>query len=522
MTIQEVVARFNTTPFIFAGSGITRRYYGLPDWVGLLTVFAERVKADTFAYRSYESKAGYESNPERKLPLIASLIEADFNELWFNDAPGIRTNSTSVLDAVEQGCSPFKAEIGAYIKSKSIVLEEYTAEVAKLQEISRQNISGIITTNYDEFFENTVDGYAVYVGQDELVFSQLQGIAEIYKIHGSVAQPKSIIINQNDYEVFRNKGKYLAAKLMTVFMEYPIIFMGYSLSDQDIQQILSDIVLCLPDDKVSRMQTRLIFVEYKPDEPGEEVSSNAISVNGKVIEMTKISLSDFSILYDALARKKAAFPVKILRRFKDDLYTFALSQELKPTMKVAALEDTRIDENTLALTIGLLDTGHYGLERAVDSEHWYKNIIFNDSPYTADELLEYVYPELVRQSSGKLPVWYYIRNAKKKHLFAEERAPKQYSEIVSVESIKRNRTATSGRTAFQLWSDEKNDTKRAVRLLGYLPERSISADELQLILEEIFRKYDTVFDEWKSSQVSTLRRLIRIYDFLKYGENKTP
>ena len=39
---------------------------------------------------------------------------------------------------------------------------------------------------------------------------------------------------QADYQKFHDKGKYLAAKLMTIFMEYPIIFMGYSLPSDDI------------------------------------------------------------------------------------------------------------------------------------------------------------------------------------------------------------------------------------------------------------------------------------------------
>ena len=88
----------------------------------------------------------------------------------------------------------------------------------------------------------------------------MQGIAEIYKIHGSVQNPESIVINKADYQKFYDKGKYLAAKLMTIFMEYPIIFIGYS-----IQAILSDVVECLPLDKIETLQKRFIFVEYNLD-----------------------------------------------------------------------------------------------------------------------------------------------------------------------------------------------------------------------------------------------------------------
>ena len=486
MTLQEVVARFNTTPFLFAGSGITRRYYGLPDWVGLLTYFAEKVKKDPFAYRFYENKASEAEHTEEKLPLVASYIEKDFNDAWFNNGEGIRSDSEKVHSAVSAGVSPFKAEISEYIASLSTVDPAYEEEVEKL------------------------------------VFSQLQGIAEIYKIHGSVQNPESIVINKADYQKFHDKGKYLAAKLMTIFMEYPIIFIGYSISDSDIQAILSDVVECLPLDKIETLQKRFVFVEYKPDFVGSEITSHSMIIRSKLLEMTKITLSDFSLLYDALSVKKAALPVKLLRRFKDELYTFALTQQPGPTMQVASLEDGRIDENMLALSIGLATTGVYGLARAVNSEQWYRNIILHDSLYSCEQLLEFVYPELAKQNSWKLPVWYYISKSNMKSELAEEKAPHLYTEIVTESTIKRNHSAIGERTAWEVWTQEKDNLMKAIRLLGCMSEEKIDVTQYRSILEAIFTENNNILSSLDSPNRSNLHRMIRIYDFLEYGQKKTP
>lgn len=72
----------------------------------------------------------------------------------------------------------------------------------------------------------------------------------------------------------------------------------------------------MPTDKVESLKKRFVFVDYQQDYKDCVVATHSLVINGKVIEMTKVVLSDFRMLYDALSIKKAALPVKLLRRFK--------------------------------------------------------------------------------------------------------------------------------------------------------------------------------------------------------------
>ena len=162
------------------------------------------------------------------------------------------------------------------------------------------------------------------------------------------------------------------------------------------------------------------------------------------------------------------------------------------------------------------------MARAVNSEQWYRNIILHDSLYSCEQLLEFVYPELAKQNSWKLPVWYYISKSNIKSELAEEKAPHSYSEIVTESTIKRNRSAIGRRTAWELWIAEKGNLMRAVRLLGCLPEEKIDVNQYQDILEAIFTENSNILSSLDSPNRSNLHRMIRIYDFLKYGQKKTP
>src|SRR5215218_7342242 len=73
---QLLTSQGAALPVLFVGSGLSRRYIGSPDWEGLLT---------RFAGLTGRSMAYYRSSANGDLPMIATLIAADFRELWFTD-----------------------------------------------------------------------------------------------------------------------------------------------------------------------------------------------------------------------------------------------------------------------------------------------------------------------------------------------------------------------------------------------------------------------------------------------------
>lgn len=351
MTIKDVVNEFNTTPFLFVGSGISRRYLNLPDWRGLLEHFAREVNNDEFSLSSYESKARNMECEYGILPKVAELIQKDYDEKWFSDS-GIRRADSYEKQIVKKGVSPFKVEIAAYLKSIAQEQETYAEEIKILHDVSERGIAGVITTNYDSFLEDHLSAFTKYVGQSQLIFAPIQGIAEIYKIHGSLERSESLVITEQDYREFDQKSAYLIAKLMTLFMEYPIIFLGYSISDRNVQSIIKGIVDCLDDDQLNILQNRFVFVEYKKGQVGAEITHYTIMVNDRPLNMRGIVLEDFTLLYRELANKKSKLPVRLLRRFKQELYDFTLTNETTANLRVAALEDERVADDELVLAIG--------------------------------------------------------------------------------------------------------------------------------------------------------------------------
>lgn len=260
--VLHALKRANRIPYLFVGSGISRRYMGTENWNDLLEWVCNTVGAPMRKYAIYKQKIqakGYDSELGPN-PAIASSMETDFLDALENEslAEWTKKRNSDICNV-----PAMKMFIADHLHD-DFRTRLMTDELNLLKKATR-SIAGIITTNYDTLMEELFNGYKVYEEQDDLLFTQFTGIGEIYKIHGSINHPESMILDANDYKQFNEKAKYLIAKILTIFGEYPVIFLGYSISDPDVRKIIRAIADCAGQKRINEMEDRFIFVDYSQD-----------------------------------------------------------------------------------------------------------------------------------------------------------------------------------------------------------------------------------------------------------------
>lgn len=389
-------------PFLFVGAGVSRRYLRADGWIQLLKRMAD-FTSHPYAY--YATKADNDS------PATATAIAEQFHELWWTDDrfEESRQEFGGSLKAKE---GPLKVEVARY--TESVLQDLPSDESTEGQELALLRdavIDGVITTNYDGLLEYLFPSYRTYVGQDELLFSDSQGIGEIYKIHGSWDSPESLVLTTADYQRFNTRNPYLAAKLLTIFVEHPVIFLGYSLNDPNVTDVLVSIAKVLTTENLSKLQGQLFFVQWQEGTKTPTIVATQIAASGFTIPVQQLTVGDFIGLFDILSALRRKFPARLLRQLKEHVFELVYSADPGSKLAVLDIDDqTKIQDVEVVFGVGILgqlgSQGYVGLKRL----DLLLDVLESRSKFDAARIVDEALPAILKLP-GQTPVYRYLREA---------------------------------------------------------------------------------------------------------------
>lgn len=233
--IADVINRASCQPILFIGSGFTQRYANGPSWEGLLKLLAARCPLidKEFIY--------YMQTYRDDLLKVGSIFSEKYHEWAWN--AGRQEFPVEYFEAAVPSDIFMKHAIAQLLTglgpdgNGSYGSPALDSEIVALKAISAH---AIVTTNYDELVESLFPDYERVISQ-QILRKPFLAIGEIFKIHGCISAPGTIVINEADYDRFEEDHKYLSAKLLTYFIEHPLVFIGYRANDPNIKKILSDV-----------------------------------------------------------------------------------------------------------------------------------------------------------------------------------------------------------------------------------------------------------------------------------------
>jgi hypothetical protein len=116
--------------------------------------------------------------------------------------------------------------------------------------IAQTDYRGLITTNYDRIIETAITlsrHWAPNSFTPEAVSALAVALYNpeffIFKVHGDIGSAESIVLTSQDYDRLILRSPHVRSFLQAVFLNYTVLFVGYSLRDQDFQLVLRELAL---------------------------------------------------------------------------------------------------------------------------------------------------------------------------------------------------------------------------------------------------------------------------------------
>lgn len=335
--ISTLLNDSNSRPILFVGAGISRRYINSPNWIGLLEYLIE-------ANPNKKYPIGYYTQEKMdNLPQVGSLIVNEYYDYAW------QKYSKSVFPRELYGTNYSRSiflkyriaeHLTSLVKGFSTVGHQYSDEIDALMKITPH---AVITTNYDLLMEEIFPKHNPIIGQQVIRARESTNYGHLLKIHGCVTQPSEIVVSSEDYSIFMEKQKYLIAKLLTYFMEYPIIFLGYALADENVKSILSDVSEIIRSDDDEPV-SNIWFIEWQENNILSHSKPSTDRVvdlgNGKTIRINYLVVNSFTEIFRSL-QQNIDEPVDIIRELENNIYNIVKSKT------VTNLAVDRIDFRTI-------------------------------------------------------------------------------------------------------------------------------------------------------------------------------
>lgn len=356
--IRNTLDDMQCQPVFFVGSGLSRRYFGAPGWLELLNSIAARVGMSEADYNYLVQK-----NEGGAIPVGQAIQEIVFEWAWkkgkgqFPKAyfePGIHRSAYMKFLACDEIVSrmPKKAQLSKLLASDELLLLKST------------NPHAIITTNYDALLEQIFEGYEPIIGEKVIRYN-LNMVGEIFKIHGTVDCPQTIVLTNDDYVNYREKKKYISAKLLTYLAEHPVFVFGYGFGDPNVTEIIEDVGEIIGGDQ--RFIGNIFYVKWDPDAgSAQSFREEYVVGNGdRQYRVRAIIANDLRWVLKAIAQEReiGAVNVKMLRAIASRMYRLVRTDIPRRRFEVnyETLEGVSESETELPRLLGLVEAENSNL-----------------------------------------------------------------------------------------------------------------------------------------------------------------